>query len=279
MKVLITGANGQLGRELSAQLGAMAMGCEVFLTTKQTLDVSDQKEVAEQFLAIHPDVVINCAAFTAVDLCEDEPEKAFAVNAMGAKNVAVMSDVVGATLIHLSTDYVFDGKAGVAYGEEAEPNPMSVYGRSKLAGERFVAYYQPRHFIVRTAWLFGEGKNFVRTMIRLAESNAVIRVVNDQFGSPTSTKEVAKAILLLLDSERFGIYHATCDGVCSWFDFAVKIFELTGSEVVVEPCSSEEFPQKAVRPRFSVLETTRFKQFFGHSFLPWEKALEDYLQL
>jgi dTDP-4-dehydrorhamnose reductase len=276
-KILITGSNGQLGKELLIQLLNLQK-YKLILTDIDTLDISNIDEVNQELCNSMPDIVINCAAFTAVDLCEDEPEKAYQSNAIGAKNLAIVSELIGAKIIQISTDYVFDGNSNVPYIETSKPNPQSAYGKTKLAGELFVQQYNPQHFIVRTAWLYGDGNNFVKTMLKLSETRKQLKVVNDQFGSPTSTKELAKAMIQLIDSDKYGIYHATCEGYCSWYDFAIKIFEVKEIMIDVTPCTSDEYPQKANRPKFSVLENRKLKEEFDFYFKNWDEALIEYLR-
>ena len=277
MKILITGADGQLGKELVNQLSKNKK-YDLLLTDVNSLDITNEIDVQQYFLYNKPDIVINCAAHTAVDLCEDEPEKAYQINAIGARNLAIVSAEIESKIIQISTDYVFDGEVNIPYVETSKPNPQSIYGKTKYQGEIFVQEFNSRNFIVRTAWLYGDGHNFVKTMLRLADVKDQITVVNDQFGSPTSTKELVRAILQLIDSDKYGIYHATCEGYCSWYDLAVKIFELKEIEIDVVPCSSDEYPQKAKRPKFSVLENRKLKENFDFYFRHWDEALKDYLR-
>ena len=276
-RILVLGSDGQLGKELRKQMINFPKEYEVIFTNKESFDIVDFEESKKQIEFYKPNLIINCAAFTAVDLCEEQQEKAYLINAVGPKNLAIYSAEVGAKIIHISTDYVFDGDTNMPYIETSNPNPINVYGRTKLQGEFFIQEYNPKHFILRTAWLYGDGHNFVKTMLRLADVKDQITVVNDQFGSPTSTKELVRAILQLIDSDKYGIYHATCEGYCSWYDLAVKIFELKGIEIDVVPCSSEGYPQKAKRPKFSVLENNNLKDNFNFHFKPWDKALMEYL--
>ena len=277
MRVLITGANGQLGLELQKQLGEQLDKYRVFPTNRSSLDITSLNQVKAELLLVKPDVVINCAAHTAVDLCEDDIENAYRINAIGAKHLAIACEEVGAKLVQISTDYVFDGENSVARREDDITHPQSIYGSSKLLGEQYVREFCKKHFIVRTAWLYGEGNNFVRTMLKLAENHTELNVVGDQFGSPTSTKDLAKAIIDLMQTEYYGTFHGTCEGECSWYDFACKIFELKGIDIKVNKVTSEEFVRPAKRPKFSVLDNFMLKLYGLNSFRHWEEALEDYL--
>lgn len=277
MKILITGGNGQLGREFQKQL-ANGQDYEVVMTDCSTLDITNMDQV-ESLLNLHAaDIVINCAAYTAVDQCEEDIEQAYKVNAIGPKNLAIVCEKLGAKLVQLSTDYVFDGKEDVARQEDDLTGPQTVYGKSKLLGEEYVKTFCSKHFIVRTAWLYGDGNNFVQTMIRLADNDAEISVVGDQFGSPTSTKDLAKAIIGLMPTQYYGTFHGVCLGECSWYDFAKKIFELRGLDVPVKKVTSQEFVRPAKRPKYSVLDNFMLKIYGLNSFRHWEESLEDYLK-
>lgn len=227
---------------------------------------------------VKPYAIINCAAFTAVDKCETEEDLAFKINAIGPRNLAIAAADVDAKLIHVSTDYVFAGDAESPYYESDVPAPQSAYGRTKLAGEEFVKLFAKKFFIVRTAWLYGDGNNFVKTMLRLAETRDEVGVVADQFGSPTSALELAKAIVDLVPTDNYGIFHGTCEGMCSWADFAEKIFEKSGKDVKVKHLTTEEYPTPTKRPAYSVLENRMLKLTGGYTFAQWEEALDVYLK-
>ncbi|OON99431.1 MAG: dTDP-4-dehydrorhamnose reductase [Epulopiscium sp. Nele67-Bin004] len=279
MKIFITGSNGQLGLELQKQISIHSYDHEVVATDVHTLDISKLEQVEKMIEGYKPDVVINCAAYTAVDKCEDDTETAYKVNALGPRNLAIACDKVGAKLIHISTDYVFSGELrNTPWRESDTVAPQSVYGASKLLGEDFVRTFSKRHFILRTAWLYGEGNNFVRTMLKLASTQTELKVVDDQFGNPTSTKDLATVILNLMHTEYFGTYHATCEGVCSWYDFAKKIFELSGVDITVTKVTSDEFVRPAKRPAYSALDNMMLKCQGLNTFRPWEDALEDYIK-
>lgn len=226
-----------------------------------------------------PDVVINCVAYTAVDDCEDREEEARLVNETGVKNLALAAKEIGAVLVHISTDYVFDGNGTSPYTEDEEVNPVNAYGRTKALGERAVFENMEKYFIIRTAWLYGEGKNFVKTMISLSEKNKTLRVVSDQIGSPTSANELARFIVYLIQTDKYGIWHGVCDGSTSWYEFTKEIMKLTGKEEVeVLPIKSEEYRTKAKRPYFSVLSNKKMHNETDFKIKSWEEALKEYLQ-
>ena len=277
MKIIITGAQGQLGQELVKQLDKK-YEYDVIKTDRDTLDIINIENVNTFILEQNPDVVINCAAHTAVDLCETDIENAYKINAVGPRNLAIVCEKIGAKLVQVSTDYVFDGNGTRPYREDDITCPNSVYGTSKLMGENFVREFCSKYFIVRTAWLYGEGNNFVRTMLKLSETNSELNVVNDQIGSPTSTVDLAKAIINLIHTEHYGIYHGTCEGQCSWYDFAKKIFEIKNIDIKVNPVTSDEFKRPAPRPKYSVLDNFMLKLVGLNSFREWEDSLEEYLK-
>lgn len=283
MKVLITGADGQLGLALQEQLNGKFEDyldkVEVIVANHKTLDIVYLKQVESTLKRIRPDVIINCAAYTAVDACEEEVEMAYSINALGPKHLAIACEAIGAKLVHISTDYVFDGEVNKPRRENDRVNPQTMYGRSKLLGEEYVRTFCKKHFILRTAWLYGEGKNFVRTMLEIGSKNDEVNVVGDQFGSPTSTKDLAKVIIELMQTEYYGTYHGTCEGECSWYDFACKIFELKGIDIKVNKVVSEEFIRPAKRPKYSVLDNFMLKLYGLNSFRHWEEALKDYLDV
>lgn len=276
MKVLITGANGQLGREVARQLRGQE-AYRVISCNRDDLDITNIQQVMEVMTYHKVNVVINCAAYTAVDQAEEDVETAYKVNAIGAKNLAISCEKIGAKLIHISTDYVFDGKISSPRREDDQTNPQTVYGKSKLLGEEYIKTFSSKYFIVRTAWLYGDGPNFVRTMLKLAKTHEKINVVGDQYGSPTSAKELAKVIIKLMATEHYGTFHGVCQGSCSWFDFASKIFELMDINIKVNKVTSNEFVRPAPRPQYSVLDNLILRLYGMDSFKDWEEALEDYL--
>jgi dTDP-4-dehydrorhamnose reductase len=276
MKVLITGCRGQLGTELIRQLGKEKN--ELIETDVHNLDITDQKQIFELVKSNKPEIIINCAAYTDVDACESNEADAFRVNAIGPQNLSTAAYSIGAKMVQISTDYVFDGSGNIPKREYDITNPRSVYGNSKELGERLVRQTNPKHFIFRTAWLYGDGNNFVRTMLKLSKERTELSVVNDQIGSPTSTVDLSRCIIALMTTESFGTYHATCEGQCSWYDFANKIFELKGINIKVNPISSEELDRPAQRPKFSVMDNFMLKLIGLNSFRNWEEALQEYLK-
>jgi len=271
MKVLITGAGGQLGRALVEELGRRDW--EVVATDLPELDISDREAVRRVFAAQTPEVVINAAAATRVDDLEADPDLALRVNALGPRNLATACRRLGAKLVQVSTDYVFDGSKADPYVEWDEPGPRSVYGKSKLLGETLVREQCPDHFIVRTAWLYGlPGPNFVNAILARAKAGRELLVVHDQRGTPTSALALAPQILALAATEAFGTYHATCQGEATWYEFALLILARAGLEVTVRPCTTQEFPRPAPRPANSILEN-RLLKLEGLDLMPsWEEA-------
>lgn len=276
-KILITGSNGQLGRAMNKQYAGSAE-YECVNTDVAELDITNVEKTLQFVREVKPYAIVNCAAYTAVDASENDVEAAYRINAIGPRNLSIAAAETGAKIFHVSTDYVFGGDAVKPYIEFDPVNPTGVYGRTKLAGENFVKEFANQYFIIRTAWLYGDGKNFVKTMIRLAESNDTVKVVKDQFGTPTSTKELAKAIAYLMPTDNYGLFHGTCEGKCSWADFAKEIFRLAGKETTVLPISTEEYPTPAKRPAYSVLENYILKLTTNYQFAPWEEAIADYMK-
>ncbi|PEE78048.1 dTDP-4-dehydrorhamnose reductase [Priestia megaterium] len=250
-KVLITGANGQLGKELVELFSEKCF--EVYGFGRDKMDITNQEQVQEIIYTLKPDIVIHSAAHTKVDLAESEPEQAFLINGYGTRNVAVATERVGAKLVYVSTDYVFDGTGNTPYNEFAPTSPLGVYGRSKLAGENFVRDFHSKFFIVRTSWVYGKhGANFVKTMLKLGEEQKELSVVSDQIGCPTYTLDLANSILEIVVTEKYGVYHVSNSGSCSWYEFAKAIFEEAGMAVKVNPCTTKDFPRPAARPSYSV---------------------------
>jgi dTDP-4-dehydrorhamnose reductase len=278
MKVLITGGAGQLGRALVQEL--KHRDWEVVVTDLGELDISDRDAVRGGLAAQRPEVVINAAAATRVDDLEDAPDLAFKVNSLGPRHLAVACRHLGAKLVHISSDYVFDGTKTGPYLEWDAPNPLSVYGWSKLLGEEGVREQCLDHFILRTAWFYGlPGPNFVNAILARARSGQDLQVVNDQRGTPTSAPALARQILALVETEAFGTYHATCQGEATWYEFALLILKLAELEVKVRPCASREFPRPARRPANSVLEN-RMLQLAGLDLMPaWQEAYHHYWDL
>ena len=285
-KILLTGCNGQLGRAIQKEYGDTVE----FLRTDfidaegiTRLDISDIDQVMNFARAEKPDAIINCAAFTNVDGCETNEDAAFKANAIGPRNLAIASRETGAKLIHVSTDYVFEGNGTRPYVESDTPNPVSAYGRTKLAGEQFVRDFADRYFILRTAWLYGDGKNFVKTMLGAAQSRDEVSVVCDQKGSPTSAVELAKMIHFLEPTENYGIFHATCEGDTNWAEFTEEIYRKAGLSTKVNHLTSEEYaamnPAAANRPKYSILENRMLKLTTDKFMMAdWHDALDYYLR-
>ncbi|PWI56768.1 dTDP-4-dehydrorhamnose reductase [Sulfoacidibacillus thermotolerans] len=277
MKIVVTGANGQLGQDLLLQ-GAIKQHDMVGLGRAE-LDVTQLSSVRSQLHALQPDVIVHAAAYTAVDAAESEVERAFAVNAYGTRNLALVANELDARLCYVSTDYVFDGEATQPYGEYDMPHPKTVYGKSKFAGEQLVQQLSHKHYIVRTSWLYGlHGANFVKTMLELGREQHTVQVVQDQVGSPTYTVDLANFVLDLVGTEFYGIYHASNTGACSWYEFAQAIFALAGLSVRVTPCTTEAFMRPAPRPRYSVLDHLALRAQGLSDLRPWPEALDAFLQ-
>lgn len=277
MKILVTGANGQLGMELRTELEKSFPSCAVF-TDHETLDITDAKGV-EAFVT-NNDIthIVNCAAYTAVDRAEEEKMQCARLNTDAVKNIALAADAAGAKVIHISTDYVFDGTNHRPYRESDKVNPISQYGTTKRKGETSLLALSPEAIIIRTAWLYSShGKNFVKTMLRLAKENHEVRVVCDQVGTPTYARDLARAIAKVLKSQQWvaGIYHFTDEGAASWYDFAKAIFRIAGKDVKVIPIPTEDYPTPASRPAYSILDRSRIKATYGVEIPHWEESLAD----
>lgn len=276
-KILVTGCNGQLGRAIN-QLYEGNREIEMVNTDVADLDITKVDRTLELVREVKPYAIINCAAHTGVDACETECDSAYRINAIGPRNLSIAATEVGAKMVHISTDYVFAGDATTPYLEFDAPNPQGMYGKTKLAGERFVESFARNYFIIRTAWLYGDGKNFVKTMLRLSESHDTIKVVKDQVGSPTSAKELAGIIDQLIWTENYGLFHGTCEGVASWADFAEEIFRLAGKSTRVVRVTTEEYGNPVKRPAYSVLENYMLKLTTDYQAADWHKALAEYIQ-
>lgn len=278
-KILVTGCNGQLGRALNKEYSK-----ELLVNTDvmegdgiKALDITNIDAVMKLAREEKPDVIINCAAHTAVELCESQWDLAYQINAIGARNLSIAAAEVGAKMVQVSTDYVFDGTGTRPYTEFDDPGTNSAYGKTKLEGERFVKEFAPRHFILRTAWLYGDGKNFLKTMLKLSEAHEEVKVVKDQFGTPTSAAELARLIKFLEPTENYGTFHATCEGQCSWAEFAEKIFELAGKATKVIPITTEEYHAKVQRPAYSVLDNYMLRLTSNYKMADWEAALKEFM--
>lgn len=277
MKVLVTGAHGQLGRELTALLSEC--GISFYAASRNDMDITSMEAVRKKLREVNPTVIIHAAAYTNVDQAEADEDLAYSINAYGSRHVAIAAREIGASLCYISTDYVFNGQGLKPYNEYDRPEPIGVYGQSKFAGEELVKSLCDKYFIVRTSWVFGQyGNNFVKTMLRLSEEKKEIGVVTDQIGSPTYTADLARFLLSLIQTEKYGIYHASNTGSCSWYEFAQAIFELTNKDTIVRPVTTEQFPRPAKRPSYSVLNHVAIRAN-GFKELPhWRDALHSFLQ-
>lgn len=281
-RLIVTGCNGQLGRAIN-QVYSGSREYECVNTDVKDLDITNIDAVLKLVDEVKPYAIINCAAHTNVNGCETDVDNAYRINAIGPRNLSIAATRAGARLMHISTDYVFDGHASTPYTEFDLPDPKAVYGKTKLAGESFVKEFAREYFIIRTAWLYGDGKNFVKTMLGLSENHDRVTVVGDQFGSPTSASELAKAIAYLLPTDNFGLFHGTCEGITNWADFTREIYRLAGKTTEVVTVTSEEYEKNttgivAPRPSYSVLENYMLKLTTSHMFADWEKAIAEYIE-
>lgn len=283
-KVIVTGCMGQLGRAIGREF-ASDEAYELINTDVNadiSLDITDIDKVMDFVRNTKPQAVINCAAYTAVDKQEDDRDLSMKINAIGPRNLAIAAREAGAKLVHISTDYVFPGDSDHPLREFDPVGPVSVYGRTKLAGEEFVKQFSVRSFIIRTAWLYGDGHNFVKTMMKLAENHDTLSVVSDQLGTPTSAKELARCIHTLLPTDNYGLFHGTCEGDTNWADFAEEIFRLGDKTVKVEHVTSEEYammnPQSAKRPAYSILDNYMLRLTDSYTFADWQEALKEYFR-
>ena len=288
MRILITGCRGQLGTELQKQLseGRSEIGeipkvyhnATVVGVDLDNFDLSDKEAVKRNLRDGSYDLVINCAAYTNVDGCETNQDTAYAANALSIRNLAETCESTATKLVHISTDYVFAGDAAEPYREYDLPNPVTVYGKTKLAGETFIRERCRRHFVLRTAWLYGQnGNNFVKAILRKAKATGAVTVVDDQVGNPTSAADLAHHILEVAQGNRYGVYHCTNNGICSWYEFACEIVRLSGIEATVTPCTTDEYPSAAHRPAYSALDNMMLRLTSGDHMRHWKDALADYM--
>lgn len=283
MKIAVIGANGQLGCDVCKAFNEE--GDEVIQLNHDTIDIANMESVKKALAAIKPGIVVNTAAMHNVDACEANPVKAFEVNGNGARNLAVLANELDYTLFHISTDYVFDGVKKSPYVESDTPNPLNVYGNTKLSGEHFISTTAKKYFILRVAGLYGVnpcrakgGNNFVKNMLRLAKERGAVRVTDDEITTPTYTEDIARQIVALKNCNQYGLYHATAQGQCSWYVFAAKIFELSHTKVDLAKAGPNEFPAKVPRPSYSVLENAGLKKI-GRDVMPkWEEGLAKYIE-
>lgn len=278
MKVLVTGANGQLGTDVVRLLHER--GLETIGLTRNEMDITDEHHCTSVINNLMPDAIIHCAAYTAVDAAEEDMISAFRVNTDGTRNLAVLCGALNIKFCYISTDYVFDGTSRVPYTEYDNTNPITVYGKSKLAGELLTHSLCSRYYIVRTSWVYGSnGNNFVKTMLKLGNEKKEINVVSDQCGSPTYTRDLAKFLGDLILTERYGIYHASNQGHCSWYEFAQAIFIEAGKQdIQVNPCTTQEYPRPAPRPAYSVMRHIAIETN-GFQLLPdWRNSLKEFIK-
>lgn len=283
MRILVIGSQGMLGRDLVSRLPNFSdskFPCiEVVAANHEHIDITHGPNTSTFVAQIRPDVIVNCVAFTDVDACETRISDAFAVNANGAKNVALAGKETGAKVIHISTDYVFDGTKNESYIETDKPNPLSIYGKSKLEGELAIQEISDNYAIIRTAWLYGlYKKNFVTTMLNLGRKNRSVSVVTDQCGCPTYTADLSYAIWKIISLNLRGLYHVTNDGTCSRYEWAKKIFALTGDQVSVLPVKTADYKRAATVPQNSSLNCTKYANASGHKMRLWQEALEEYIK-
>lgn len=278
MKVLVTGANGQLGYDIVKELQKQNIEC--YGATRQDFDIVDF-EVMEKFITNYmPDAVIHCAAYTAVDKAEDEHGLCQLVNASATENIAEICKKINAKMLYISTDYVFDGTKDGFYEVDDKPNPINVYGKTKLIGEQVVQRILEKYYIVRISWVFGEhGNNFVKTMLRLGRKYKELNVVADQYGSPTYTADLAPLLVDMIQTEKYGIYHATNEEVCTWAEFAEEIFKIAGMDVKVNYITAAEYPTRAKRPINSRLNKEKLNRNNFSKLRNWDEALKEFLMI
>lgn len=275
MKVLVTGANGQLGYDVIKRLEEKKI--EYLGTDRDTLDITNEDDVKRVIKDYSPDVIVHCAAYTAVDKAEDERELCHAVNVLGTRYIAEACKEIDAKMIYISTDYVFDGKGDKPFEVTDKPNPINYYGQTKYEGELEVQNLIDRYFIVRISWVFGSnGNNFVKTMLRLGKERDEISVVADQVGSPTYTYDLSKLLVEMIETDKYGTYHATNEGYCSWYEFACEIFKQAGIDVKVNPIKTEDYPTRAKRPKNSRLSKIYTNKHFKYELQTWQNSLRGF---
>jgi dTDP-4-dehydrorhamnose reductase len=278
MRVLVTGADGQLGYDMVKRLNENSIEC--LGTSLNELDITNEAQTNKVITNYNPDVVIHCAAYTAVDKAENERELCYNVNVLGTKYVASACKDIDAKMVYISTDYVFDGKGNQPFEVTDQPNPINYYGKTKYKGELEVQKLLNKYFIIRISWVFGKnGNNFVKTMLRLAKERNEISVVADQIGSPTYTYDLTRLIVDMIQTENYGIYHATNEGYCSWYEFACEIFRQAGLEVKVKPIKTEDYITKAKRPKNSRLSKRKLVQQGFSTLNEWERALCEFINI
>jgi dTDP-4-dehydrorhamnose reductase len=281
MKIAVIGANGQLGIDVVSAF--RAKGDDVIGLTHSDVELSEIDSLNGCLRDLDPQIIVNTAAMHHVENCEREPERAFAVNALGVRNLSSIAREIGTVLLHVSTDYVFDGGKRKPYEEFDAPNPLNVYGNTKLAGEYFVRSTVEKHFVLRTSAIYGQnpcrakgGLNFIELMLKLAKERGEVRVVDTEFVTPTSTMDLARQIVNLSKSDAYGLYHATAEGSCSWYEFAREIFAVSGVSAILKAAGPNDFPAKVPRPTYTVLENRRLKENGLNIFKPWQEGVREY---
>lgn len=275
-KVWIAGAAGQLGTALNEVVDPLET--EIYNTDAEELDITVIDDVMGFGEINRPDVIINCAGITDPGLCEENPELAYKVNALGARNLSIIARKIGAKIVQLSTDDVFDGLSNEPYCEFDDTNPLTVYGRSKRAGERYVKEFTHKHFVIRSNWVYGTGDNFVNRILNQPKEKEVLHIASDQFGSPTSAKDLARLILHLIQTNEYGMYHATCKGVCSRYEFAKEVLGLAGINVKIEPVPTSESEFSSSRPAYAVLDNFILRIIDVYEMPDWKTSLKEYMQ-
>ena len=275
LKLWIVGSESQVGRAILSVLDPKEL--EVLCTDKEELDITNTEDVLSYGEINRPDIIINCAAVTDTKLCEEQPELAYRVNALGARNLSLVARKHNAKIVQLSTDDVFDGHHSKPYTEFDDTNPLTVYGRSKRAGENYVKEFTHKHFIIRSTWVYGEGKNFVNALLQTAETETEAAIPTDQFGSPTSAKDLARIILHLIQTNEYGTYHATCKGKCSRYEFAEEILKLSGKKLKLNPALAADVPT-AARPAYAVLDNFILRIIDVYDMPTWQESLKEYLE-
>lgn len=276
IKVWIVGSNGQIGHALNEVLDPLEI--EVLNTDKDELDITDTEEVLNFGIVNRPDVIINCTGVTDTKLCEEEPEFAYRVNALGARNLSIVARKNGAKMVQLSTDDVFDGKSKKPYTEFDDTNPLTVYGASKRAGENYVKEFTHKHFIIRSNWVYGhQGNNFVNRVLEAADKGISLSVASDQFGSPTSAKDLARMIIYLIGTNEYGTYHVTCSGVCNRYEFAQEVLRLAGKNTTLKSVPTEQSDLSSVRPPYAVLDNFILRIIEVYDMPDWKESLKAYM--
>lgn len=278
MKVLVTGAGGQLGYDVIKRLEENSIEC--LSVDREEFDITNETQTKESITNYKPDVVVHCAAYTAVDKAEEERDLCYTINVLGTRYIAKACQEIDAKMFYISTDYVFDGKGDKPFEVTDKPNPINYYGQTKYEGELEVQKLLDKYFVIRASWMFGNnGNNFVKTMLRLGKERSEINVVEDQVGSPTYTYDLAKLVAGMIQTEKFGVYHATNEGYCSWYEFACEIFKQAGLNVKVNPIKTEDYPTKAKRPKNSRLRKHCIEDAGFNKLLYWNESLKIFLEM